>query len=236
MQIILLPLIAVALYLDPRPLFGARRYFRVAAFATPALALILGVVRDQQSHARRIYAVDGRRGWRTLRLFLLYSPRWLFFLPGVFLVGLGLVGYAIALPGLTIGHVSFDAHTLLFASLFILCGYQSMVFAVFTKTLAINEGLHPPDARLSRFYEIATIEKGVMVSALTMAVGIALLLLAINAWRLVDFGHLGYARTMRPVVPGATLVVLGVRRSCRVSLSACWASSGDEVKGKHHAR
>ena len=40
-----------------------------------------------------------RDGWRTLRLYLLYSPRWLFLMPGAFLVTLGIIGYALALPG-----------------------------------------------------------------------------------------------------------------------------------------
>src|SRR5262249_35079462 len=42
-----------------------------------------------------------RDGWRTLRFFLMYCPRWLFWYPGIALIVLGLLGYAIALPGLT---------------------------------------------------------------------------------------------------------------------------------------
>src|SRR5262245_58164220 len=82
-----------------------------------------------------------RDGWRTLRFFLMYCPRWLFLIPGALLVLLGFVGYAVAMPGLRISGVSFDAHTLLFASLAILCGYQSVLFHMFAKTFAISEGL-----------------------------------------------------------------------------------------------
>src|SRR5438270_8245634 len=56
-----------------------------------------------------------RDGWRTLRFLLIYSPRWLFVYPGITLILLGLIGYGLALPGVTIGGVTFDAHTLLFA-------------------------------------------------------------------------------------------------------------------------
>jgi len=49
---------------------------------------------------------------------------------GIFLVLLGLFGYALAMPGVTIGGVNFDAHTLLFSSLSILLGYESIVFAI----------------------------------------------------------------------------------------------------------
>jgi glycosyltransferase involved in cell wall biosynthesis len=150
-----------------------------------------------------------RDGWRTFRIFLMYSPRWLFLLPGAMLVLFGLIGYAVALPGLTIWGASFDAHTLLFASLFMLCGYQSILFAIFTKTFAVIEGLMPPDPRLEKFYKVTSLEKGLVTSTLAMSVGIVLLLLAVNQWRLVHFGPLDYAKTMRLVIPGATLVTIG---------------------------
>ena len=57
-----------------------------------------------------------RDGWRTLRFFLLYSPRWLFFIPGRFLILLGLICYALALPKLSVYGVTFDLQTLLFGS------------------------------------------------------------------------------------------------------------------------
>ncbi len=65
-------------------------------------------------------------GWRTLRLLLLFWPRWLFLVPGALLVALGLLGYAVAMPGLRARGVSLDAHTLLVSSLWIICGYQSI--------------------------------------------------------------------------------------------------------------
>ncbi len=150
-----------------------------------------------------------RDGWRTLRFFLIYSPRWLFLVPGLVLIGLGLVGYGLAMPGLTIRGIKFDAHTLLFASLGIVCGFQSIWFALFSKTFAITEGLLPEDRRLTDFFKVATLERGLILASGTLLIGLALLLTAINEWRLVGFGDLDYAKTMRLVVPGSTLVVLG---------------------------
>lgn len=150
-----------------------------------------------------------RDGWRTLRFFLMYSPRWLFLYPGVFLVLLGLVGYAVAMPGLTIYGVNFDAHTLLFSSLSIILGYQSIVFAVFAKTFAISEGLLPQNERMNFFYRLVNLERGLIFGAGALLVGVALLLAAINQWRTHEFGHLDYSQTMRLVVPGVTLTALG---------------------------
>jgi hypothetical protein len=150
-----------------------------------------------------------RDGWRTFRYFLMCSPRWLFLVPSSAFIAFGLLGYLVAMPGLSIGHSTFDAHTLLFASLAILCGYQWILFAIFAKTFAITEGFLPPDRHLERFFELVTLEKGLVVAALAVLVGGGLLLAAIRQWWLTGFGTLDYAHTMRFVVPGATLVALG---------------------------
>ena len=150
-----------------------------------------------------------RDGWRTLRFFLMYSPRWLFLIPGAGLVLLGVAGYAVAMPAFTWRGVTFDAHTLLIASLAILCGYQAILFAIFTKTFAVSEGLMPPDRHYTRFYQLVNLERGLIVAGLALLIGIVLLLAAVNQWRLTGFGRLDYAHTMRLVVPGMTLTALG---------------------------
>ena len=150
-----------------------------------------------------------RDGWRTLRFFLIFSPRWLFLAPGFILALLGLAGYAVALPGLQIAGVTFDAHTLLFSSLAILMGYQSILFAVFTKTFAISEGFLPKDPRVDRFFKIIYLERGLAVGTVTFLAGLILLGAAVLQWKSVHFGRLDYAVTMRWVIPGATLTALG---------------------------
>jgi glycosyltransferase involved in cell wall biosynthesis len=150
-----------------------------------------------------------RDGWRTLRFFLMCSPRRLFLVPGAILIVLGLMAYALALPGIRLHGIAFDAHTLLFGSLAMLCGYQSAFFAVFAKAMAIREGILPDDPRVGRFLTNFNLEVGLVAAAAAMVVGLILLAAAVNQWRLADFGSLQYARTMRLVVPGATLTALG---------------------------
>jgi glycosyltransferase involved in cell wall biosynthesis len=150
-----------------------------------------------------------RDGWRTLRFFLLYSPRYLFLAPGGLLIALGMVGYGLALPAVTIRGATLDAHTLLFSSLALICGYQSILFAVFTKVFAITEGLLPRDSRIRLLSRIVTLERGALGGAVAAACGVFLLLLAIARWAAEDFGRLDYASTMRLVVPGVTLTALG---------------------------
>jgi hypothetical protein len=150
-----------------------------------------------------------RDGWRTLRFFLMCSPKWLFLLPGFFLLILGAFATSLALPGVKIGPATLDAHTLLFGSLAFILGYQAIVFAIMTKAFAVSEGLMPKDKRLQGFFRVATLERGILVGAAAIAVGLALLLGAVLQWQQTGFGALDYSRTMRWVIPGATLSTLG---------------------------
>src|SRR5438552_9684441 len=180
----------------------------------------------RRSHAPHLKTF--RDGWRTFRYFLMCSPRWLFLVPSGVFIAFGLLGYLIAMPGLRIGHSTFDAHTLLFASLAILCGYQCILFAIFAKTFAVTEGFLPPDRHLERFFEVVNLEKGLVVAAMALLAGGALLLAAIWQWWLTGFGHLDYAHPMRFVVSGATLVALGFKRSSPAFSSASLGRAANE--------
>jgi hypothetical protein len=124
------------------------------------------------------------------------------------------------MPGLTINGVTFDAHTLLFASLAILCGYQSILFAIFSKTFAVSEGLMPEDPRLNRLFNVMDLERGLLLSGLGLLLGLGLLVAAVQQWKLVSFGALDYAKTMRLVIPGAMLTAL----SFQTALSSFFVS------------
>ena len=150
-----------------------------------------------------------RDGWRTLRFFLLNSPRWLFLIPGILLMVLGIIGFGLALPGTQILGARLDAHTLLASSLALLMGFQSVLFAILSKTFAISEGLAPPDSRLDRFYEWATLERGLIVGAGALFVGLLLIGLTFSQWQANDYGPLNYPLTLRWVIPGVTLAALG---------------------------
>ena len=172
----------------------------------------------RQSHAPHLRTL--RDGWRTLRFFLMYCPRWLFLIPGLLFVLLGLLGYVLALPAVQIGNIIFDAHTVVFASLALLVGYQAILFAIFTKTFAMNEGLMPDDPAALKFFSIINLERGLLLGLAACVIGGGCLLWAVNLWRLAGFGRLDYAQTMRWVIPGATLVALG----CQTVLSGFFVS------------
>lgn len=153
-----------------------------------------------------------RDGWRHLRFLLMYSPRWLFLYPGLLLMLAGLLVSLWLLPGpRVVGRVTFDVHTLLFAAMAIVVGYQAVVFALFTKVFAISEGLLPEDPRLNRWCSVITLETGLIAGSVLILGGIIGALIAVNMWGIHSFGPLNVSHSLRLVIPSVTAITLGVQ-------------------------
>jgi hypothetical protein len=162
-----------------------------------------------------------RDGWRHLRFLLLYSPRWLFLYPGALLMLAGAAAGAWLLPGpRTIAGVTFDVHTLVYAAMSILVGFQAITFAVFTKVFAISEGLLPEDLRLNTVFRWITLEVGLIVGAVAVLTGMAGTVLALGFWGEHSFGQLNPSQTLRTVIPAVTCLTLG----CQIIFSSFFLS------------
>lgn len=150
-----------------------------------------------------------RDGWRTLRFFMLYSPRWLFVIPGLVLGGLGLLIYAMVFGGVQIGAAQLGAHSLLVGSLTIIMGYQAILFGALTKVFGIGEGLMPMDRKMRGLFNAVNLERGLAAGAVGFVAGTALIAATLKRWADIDFGPLDYGQTLRWVVPGVMLAALG---------------------------
>jgi len=153
-----------------------------------------------------------RDGWRHLRFLLLYSPRWLFLYPGLLLMLVGAVvsGWLLVGPRVVDG-ITLDVHTFLYAAMAIIIGYQTVIFAIFTKVFAITEGLLPEDPRLKSLFNYIKLETGILAGALLLAAGIGLSIYALSFWSATSFGPLDPSRTLRLVIPAVTLIALGLQ-------------------------
>ncbi|MCD0458379.1 glycosyltransferase family 2 protein [Roseiconus lacunae] len=146
-----------------------------------------------------------RDGWRTLRLFLVFSPKWTFFRPGMVLLAIGVIGYAMALPQVHLFGAALDVHTLLVASLFILMGWQCILLATLARIFTGREGMMPPHEKL----EHVTVERGLLFGIVSSVAGAAMVATIVYQWWQSGFGALDYPETMRWVVPGVTLLAIG---------------------------
>jgi glycosyltransferase involved in cell wall biosynthesis len=154
-----------------------------------------------------------RDGWRHLRFLLLYSPRWLFLYPGAAFMVIGAaVGLWLLPSERALGPVRLDIHTLVYASAAVVLGYQSVIFALFTKTFAISEGLLPEDPRLTRLYRYVTLETGIVAGIVLVIAGLALAVTAIGLWQTQGFGPIvDVPRTLRVVIVSSLAITLGVQ-------------------------
>lgn len=161
--------------------------------------------RSREPHLR-----SWRDGWRHLRFLLLYSPRWLFLYPGALLMLLGLATGLWLMPGpRTVGHITFDVHTLLYAAAAVVTGFQAVNFAVFTKIFGVTEGLLPPDPKLEKAFKYVTLELGLIVGLTLFISGLLLSIYALSDWGAHSFGSLDPTKVLRLVIPAATAMMLG---------------------------
>jgi len=154
-----------------------------------------------------------RDGWRHLRFMLLYSPRWLFLVPGLVLLALGgALAAVLAVQNITIGGMELNVGTLMMACMTVVVGFQLTAFAFYTKIFAIAEGLLPEDPKLNRLFRYFTLEKGIVVSLLVLAAGLGLLLRSVWQWKQAQFGPMpSMEENLRQLIPAATLILLGVQ-------------------------
>ena len=116
-----------------------------------------------------------RDGWRHLRFLLVSAPNFLFVLPGLALVGMGITVLAISFlapTGIEIGSLNWQS---VFAgSIFLAIGANALVFGLITKTYGVDRGFLKED-RLVRFYrKIFSLERVLALAGILMVVGLAL--------------------------------------------------------------
>jgi len=153
-----------------------------------------------------------RDGWRHLRFMLMYSPNYLFLYPGLTLMVLGTIIGLVILPGpLVIHGITFDLHTLLFAAMAVILGFQSTTFAVVSKTFAIAERLVPPSRRLEFLFRYLKLEVGIVLGLCLTLPGLAGTIYTIIIWWSTSFGPLDWSVTMRIAIPSLTMLTLGAQ-------------------------
>jgi glycosyltransferase involved in cell wall biosynthesis len=173
-----------------------------------------------------------RDGWRHLRFLLLFSPRWLFFLPGMVLFVLGLVIGAVVVPKpFSIGSVTFDVDTLVAASAMVVIGFQSVLFALFTNVYASAEGFLPDNQRVRRILSTLSLERGLLAGGVLGLAGLVGLVFSFFYWHGASFGALNYDHALRLVVPSVTALMM----SCQIILGTFFLSILGIRRARHPA-
>jgi hypothetical protein len=146
--------------------------------------------------------------WRHVKFMLLYSPSWLFFVPGLVLLVLGVVGaLALAAGPVTVLGRTWQIHSLFLCMFAILLGMQVVQLGIFARAFAAAH-LGETDSLIERVHSRLRLEHGLAGGGILLLAGIVSLLAIFVSWAAGGFGALSheYATAI-----GFTLVALGVQ-------------------------
>ena len=145
-------------------------------------------------------------GWRHLRFLLLFSPRWLFFYPGLTFVFLGMLFSSLLLRSeLPFQSLRLDVHTLLYTSALILIGFQMIAFYLLSQAFARREGLYIQSGIDLNWFKL---ERGLLLAFAFLCFGVFLSLSALQIWEIQNFGPLNPQIVLRKVIPAVTAILL----------------------------
>jgi hypothetical protein len=144
-----------------------------------------------------------------LRFLLLFSPRWLFFIPGIVIFALGLIiGGATAIGPITIGDVTLDVDAMVAAAGMVIIGFQSILLWLFTRVYASSEGFLPDSPNADKILSRISLERMLILGGTTGLAGLLGSIFSLISWQANGFGHLNYEHALRLMVPSATALVL----------------------------
>lgn len=169
--------------------------------------------KDGRSHPPHLRSFSD--GWRHLRFLLVYSPNWLFLYPGMFIALAGLIVTILLLAGpLTVGVVSFDITTLMYASLAVIVGSELIFFSIFAKVFCTRAMMLPSNGKFEKALSKFTLEKGIVTGLILFVAGLAVTIYAFCFWAGRSFGNLNASGIMRIAIPAMTLIILGIQFIC----------------------
>lgn len=149
-----------------------------------------------------------RDAWRHVKFLLLFSPTFLFFLPGALIFISGLVVLVWLLPGKQyLFGKYFDLHSMITASFAVLTGFQIIFLGLFAKVFALNF-LEQPEESTKQLVSSFTLEKGIAIGFLIFLLGLSGFVYIVYLWWQTRFGALDVERIL---VFSLTLLVLGLQ-------------------------
>jgi hypothetical protein len=112
-------------------------------------------------------------GWRHLRFLLLYSPRWLFMVPGIVLGSVGLLGMLLLGTAIWVpGRGDFPTGLLVACGGMVIVAFQAMLFSMLAHDFAVSEGLLPPRMTNELLRQRPVFEHALVAGSLVTLVGL----------------------------------------------------------------
>jgi hypothetical protein len=153
-----------------------------------------------------------RDGWRHLRFLLLLSPRWLFIVPGLIVLLLGLVGVVALLGGpVRIAGIEFDINTFAASIMATIIGFQALSFGFIARRYASHQGLLPTSERYNAWLNRLSLETALLLALGLFLVGSVFAFGALGAWVRAGFGELHSSQVLRVLLLGLGAMTIAVQ-------------------------
>jgi glycosyltransferase involved in cell wall biosynthesis len=154
-----------------------------------------------------------RDGWRHLKFLLMYNPRWLFFIPGMTLFGVGLVFALLLLfgPLRVIDNMSLDLNTFTAACFMMVAGVQLVTVGLISRYYAHVTGVLPATSRSDWLTRNISTDRLVLDAAVLLGAGILFFGYAVVRWANLGFGPLDDSEIPRIVVLSLSLIVIALQ-------------------------
>lgn len=167
--------------------------------------------KDGRSHPPHLNT--WRDGWRHLVFLLIYSPKWLFLIPGLIILIISLVGFGIlSFKMVYLKNVGIDIHTLTYLGFAIILSYQMILFSILSKFYAINHGLIPIKSSFLKIFKVFSLEKGIVAGLLLFFAGLILSVFLFKYWADMNYGMIqDLSYTFRILIPSVVLMVVGLQ-------------------------
>jgi glycosyltransferase involved in cell wall biosynthesis len=147
--------------------------------------------------------------WRHIRFMLLYSPVWLYFIPGLigFILGMCILLLLLKGPFLFLGHL-WDMHLMVLASVISILSFQILHLGIYAHTFAVEQGFLKRDNLILFFQRHFNLEKGLIAGIIIFSMGFVINLLIFLEWFSQHFGPL---YRIRESILAMTLLVIGLQ-------------------------
>jgi len=167
--------------------------------------------KDGRSHPPHLHT--WRDGWRHLVFLLMYSPKWLFLIPGLIILILSIIGFGVlSVKMLYLKNIGIDIHTLTYLGFAIILSYQIILFALLSKFYAVNQGLIPVRHQFMKVFKFFTLEKGLVTGLILFFAGLVFSIILFKYWADKDFGNItDFSHTFRLLIPSVILMALGIQ-------------------------
>lgn len=147
-------------------------------------------------------------GWRHIRIMLLYSPDYVFLVPGIsaFLLGL-IILFIFALGPISfLGRILYW-HPMIIGSFLAIMGYQLMMLWLYSRTFLINVCDEKPGKLIDKVYSNINLERGILIGIMLLLLSMIFIINLLVQWVKSGYGDIF---GMKSLIISLTFFIIGL--------------------------